>query len=119
MVVDLPAGTALRTLDGHPSTRPEKSVVVKADGRELRRPDGRGVEFASDGIALSRDGRDLYCQALTGKTLYRISTEALQNAALSPEELTGRIERVGESGVSGCGSIGAVGCTSPPSRRTR
>ena len=31
----------------------KKGVVVKADGKVLRRPDGRGAEFAADGIALS------------------------------------------------------------------
>lgn len=61
IVVDLPGGQARRVLDGHPSTQPEKDVVVKADGRKLRRPDGRGVEFAVDSIALSADGRYLYC----------------------------------------------------------
>jgi hypothetical protein len=53
VVVDLQNGSARRVLDGHPSTQPEKNVVVKIDGQELRRPDGRGVEFAADSIALS------------------------------------------------------------------
>ena len=97
IVVDLPGGQARRVLDGHPSTQPEKGVVVKTDGRELRRPDGRGVVFAADSIALSPDGRHLYWKALTGRTLYRIATEALNNPRLSPKELESQIERVGES----------------------
>ena len=97
IVVDLPGGQARRVLDGHPSTQPEKGVVVKTDGQELRRPDGRGVEFAADSIALSPDGRHLYWKALTGRTLYRIATEALSNSRLSAKELESRIERVGES----------------------
>jgi sugar lactone lactonase YvrE len=60
VVVDLQTGKARRVLQGHPSTEPEKDVVVKTDGQELRRPDGRGVEFAADSIALSPDGRTLY-----------------------------------------------------------
>src|SRR3954463_14201149 len=40
VVVDLQSGRARRVLDGHPSTQPEKNVVVKIDGRELRRPAG-------------------------------------------------------------------------------
>lgn len=97
IVVDLPGGQARRVLDGHPSTQPEKGVVVRTDGQELRRPDGRGVEFAADSIALSPDGRYLYWKALTGRTLYRIATDALDDARLSAKELESRIERVGES----------------------
>lgn len=97
IVVDLPGGQARRVLDGHPSTQPEKGVVVKTDGQELRRPDGRGVEFAADSIPLSPDGRHLYWKALTGRTLYRIESEALDDPRLSAKELESRVERVGES----------------------
>ncbi|GJD53910.1 hypothetical protein OPKNFCMD_6689 [Methylobacterium crusticola] len=97
IVVDLQSGEARRVLDGHPSTQPEKGVVVRTDGQALRRPDGRGVEFAADSIALSPDGRHLYWKALTGRTLYRIATEPLDNPRLSARELESRIERVGES----------------------
>ena len=97
VVVDLQSGRARRVLDGHPSTQPEKSVVVRTDGQELRRPDGRGVEFAADSIALSLDGRHLYWKALTGRTLYRIATDALENLRLSAKDLEARIERVGKN----------------------
>jgi sugar lactone lactonase YvrE len=100
VVASLPAGTARRVLDGHPSTQAEPHVIVKADGQELRRPDGRAVEFAADGIALSPDGRHLYWQALTGRTLYRIATAALHDASLSAADLGSRVERVGETDVA-------------------
>ncbi len=100
VVVDLTSATARRVLHGHPSTQAEKDVVVKTDGRELRRPDGRGAEFSADGIALSADGDYLYWQALTGRTLYRIATSALVDAALPAADLAARVERVGENGVS-------------------
>jgi sugar lactone lactonase YvrE len=97
VVVDLKNGTARRVLDGHPSTQPEKNVVVKIDGQELRRPDGRGVEFAADSIALSSDGRTLYWKALTGRTLYRVTTDALNDPRLSEKDLEARVERVAET----------------------
>ncbi|MGZ8376300.1 MAG: L-dopachrome tautomerase-related protein [Gemmatirosa sp.] len=100
VVVDLQEGQAWRVLDGHPSTQPEQDVVVTVDGAPLRRPDGRGVEFASDGVALSADGAYLYWQALTGRTLYRVPTDALVNDDVSVEEVAERVERVGENGVS-------------------
>jgi sugar lactone lactonase YvrE len=96
VVVDLQDGKARRILDGRPSTQPEKDVVVKTDGQPLRRPDGRGVEFAADSLALSQDGRTLYWKALTGRTLYRIATEALDNPRLSERELEKHVERVAE-----------------------
>jgi sugar lactone lactonase YvrE len=97
VVVDLQSGRTRRVLDGHPSTQPEKNVVVKIDGQELRRPDGRGVEFAADSIALSPDGRTLYWKALTGRTLYRITTDALANLGESEKDIEARVERVAET----------------------
>ncbi len=100
VVVDLQAGTARRLLAAHPSVQAEKDVVVHTDGRELRRPDGRSVEFAVDGIALSADGQYLYYQALTGRTLYRVATAALRDASLSAAALAARVERVGTTNVA-------------------
>jgi sugar lactone lactonase YvrE len=97
VVVDLRNGKARRLLHGHASTQPEKDVVVRIDGKELRRPDGRGVEFAADSIALSPDGRTLYWKALTGRTLYRITTDALENPRLSEKDIEARVQRVAET----------------------
>ncbi|NUX52497.1 L-dopachrome tautomerase-related protein [Paraburkholderia youngii] len=94
VVVDLGTGQARRVLDGHPSTQMDPSVTVHAGGAPLRRPDGRGVEFSADGIALTRDGLYLYWQALKGKTLYRVPTEALRDTALAADEVGNRVEKV-------------------------
>lgn len=100
IVVDLQSGKARRALDGHPSTQAEKGLQVRADGQVLRRPDGRGVEFAADGIALTPDGRYLYWQAIKGKTLYRIPTDALESAQASDRDIAAKAESVGENGVA-------------------
>ena len=101
VVVDLVSGTSRRVLDGHPSTQPEKGLVVKADGQELRRPDGRGVEFAADGIALSPDGRHLYWQAIKGKSLYRIATSVLvEKGFLGGQDVGQQVEEFGKNGVA-------------------
>ncbi|MDB5641549.1 MAG: hypothetical protein JWN07_866 [Hyphomicrobiales bacterium] len=96
VVVDLQSGKARRVLDGRKSVQPEKDVVVKIDGQPLRRPDGRGVEFAADSIALSPDGKTLYWKALTGKSLYRIDTDTLNNARLSEKEVEARVGHVAD-----------------------
>jgi len=108
IVVDLDSGSAKRILSGDPSTMPDKSVTVRYDGQPLRRPDGRGVEFSADGIALSNDGKTLYWQAIKGKTLYSLPTDALTGwaaASVVPDTLTdkslaGKIAKVGENGVA-------------------
>ncbi|MBY0255401.1 MAG: hypothetical protein K2X54_29120 [Methylobacterium organophilum] len=106
ILVDLDSGSAKRVLSGHASTMPDKSVTVQYDGKPLRRPDGRGVEFSADGIALSPDGKTLYWQAIKGKTLYSLPTDALTGwatASFVPETLSDRtleskIVTVGENG---------------------
>ena len=100
VVVDLKEGSAWRVLEEHPKTQPEPDVVVTVDGKPLRRPDGRGAEFSSDGIALSRDGEWLYWQALTGRTLHRVPTAALHDSTSNDEALAECIEIVGENGVA-------------------
>ena len=53
---------------------------------------------AADGIALSRDGKTLYWQPLTGRTLYSIETAALMSA--DPEEAGKKVAKVGTSNVA-------------------
>lgn len=100
LVVDLDSGKVARLLDGHPSTQMKKGLNVKADGKELRRPDGRGVEFSADGIALSDDGCWLYWQAIKGDTLYRIATNVLCSKGLNGDDVGGEVEEFGINGVS-------------------
>ncbi len=78
VVVDLRAGKVMRLLAGDPSTQAQPGVKVVVDGQELRRPDGRGPQFAADSIALTTDGKALYWQALVGNTLYATDTASLQ-----------------------------------------
>lgn len=106
IVVDLDSGKARRLLDGDASTMPDKAVTVSYDGKPLRRPDGRGVEFSADGIALSPDGKTLYWQAIKGRTLYSLPTDALTGwltSSLVPEAITdsslsAKVTKVGENG---------------------
>jgi len=98
IVVELASGKARRVLDGHPSTQPEKGVVVRTDGRPLRYPDGRPVLFAADSIALSSDGAWLYWKALTGNTLYRIRTAVLIEQGLAGQDVSSQVQPFGPVG---------------------
>ncbi|MDB5745359.1 MAG: hypothetical protein JWP72_207 [Massilia sp.] len=100
LVVELAAGRAARVLDGDPSTQMKKGLDVKADGKVLRRPDGRGVEFAADGIELSGDGAWLYWQAIKSDTLYRIPASVLAGAGMRGEDVSGSVEPFGHNGVN-------------------
>jgi len=100
LVVDLRTGKPRRVLDGHPSTQAEPGVIVHTDGQELRRPDKREVKFSADGIALDRQGRFLYWQALTGRTLYRVPASILTNPTVAPARLAAAVQRVGTTGVA-------------------
>ena len=92
-------------LDGYPQTQEDPKVTVTYDGKPLRMPDGRGVDFTADGIALSKDGKTLYWQAIKGKTLYSLPTDAFAGftqkvlpEAVSDKVLAGKVSTVGENG---------------------
>jgi len=93
VVVDLVSGKARSVLDGHPSTQPDKAVEVTIDGRKLQRVDGRGFLVSADGLALSRDGKTLYWQPLTSRTLYSIDTAVVMSD--DPEEAGKKVNKVG------------------------
>lgn len=94
VVVDLDTGKGRRVLDGDVSTQVDKAVKVTVEGKQLRQPDGRGVQFAADSISLGPKGDHLYWQPLTGKVLYRAPTAALAEAGPG---LAAKVEKVADS----------------------
>ncbi|XOV75964.1 MAG: L-dopachrome tautomerase-related protein [Phycisphaerales bacterium] len=77
VVVDLDTAEARRVLDGHPSTLAEPDFTPVIGGRAFVDPQtGQPPQIHADGVALSPDGRHLYWQALTAKTLYRLPTRS-------------------------------------------
>ena len=99
VVLNLESGTATRFLDRHPTTLPDPNVQVTTDGQPLRRPDGRQPEFGADGIALSRDGSQLYWQALTGRTLYSVPTSELIRPDATAASVQRAVRRVADNRV--------------------
>ncbi|WP_237477532.1 major royal jelly family protein [Lichenibacterium dinghuense] len=97
VVLDTESGKARRVLDGATSTQVDKSVAVVVNGKELRRADGSGVQFAADSISLDPKGEYVYFQPVTAKALYRIPTAALQDASLTPDQMSAKVETVSAS----------------------
>jgi sugar lactone lactonase YvrE len=83
VVLDLESGKAHRALDGHPSVMAERGIRISVNGKPVVGPAGQAPQFNSDGIALSSDGEYLYYQALTGASIYRVKTSALQQSSVS------------------------------------
>jgi len=94
VVLDTETGQGRRVLDGDGPTRVDKSVKVVIGGKEIRTADGRGVEFAADSISIDPKGEYLYFQPLTAKALYRIPTAALDDASLTPDQVSAKVETV-------------------------
>lgn len=104
IVVDLDSGKAVRRLTGDRSTSPEKGFVPVVEGETLlqRHADGTTAPFsvASDGIALSPDGKTLYYCPLSGRHLYAISTALLRDPTITEAQLSASVQDLGEKGAS-------------------
>ncbi|WP_263056852.1 major royal jelly family protein [Pantoea agglomerans] len=104
IIVDLASGEAMRRLTGDRSTSPEKSFVPVVEGETLlqRHGDGSTAPFsvASDGIALSADGKTLYYSPLSGRHLYSVETAKLRDSHFSEQSLSAAVRDWGEKGAS-------------------
>ncbi|GIP41109.1 hypothetical protein J31TS4_43890 [Paenibacillus sp. J31TS4] len=104
IVVDLETGNAFRRLNGANSTSPDPYFLPKVEGRILmnRNKDGSTSPFrlASDGIAISPDGKILFFCPLTSRHLYSISTAALRDRTISDMNLQYLVKYWGEKGAS-------------------
>lgn len=90
IVVDLISGESRRLLASHHSTKAENiSLIIN----------GQTINFVvhSDGLALTNDRDYLYYKALTGRNLYKITTQALKDTLLTTDELEQEVEFVAET----------------------
>jgi sugar lactone lactonase YvrE len=104
IVVDLENGNAFRRLNGANSTSPDPYILPKVEGEILmnRYKDGSTSPFrlASDGIAISSDGKVLFFCPLTSRHLYSIPTEVLRDRNIPDMDLSYHVEYWGEKGAS-------------------
>ncbi|WP_417359705.1 L-dopachrome tautomerase-related protein [Gallaecimonas pentaromativorans] len=104
IVLDLATGKALRRLSGDKSTSPDPEFVPVVEGKTMmvRNADGATESFtvASDGIALSPDGKTLYFCPLSSRHLYAIDTALLRDPSVSEDNLAKAVRDLGEKGAS-------------------
>ena len=105
IVMDIASGKATRRLNGAKSTSvdPDFKPVVEGQAALVSKgPDGKPktMGVASDGIALSADGKTLYFSALSSRHLFAVPTEMLRDASVSEAQLNAAVKDLGEKGAS-------------------
>jgi sugar lactone lactonase YvrE len=100
VVYDIESKDPCHVLVGHHSVNPQK-WIIRTDAGDLRILFGLvPLRVGLDGIALSKDGEWVYYGAMSHDSLYRVRTGDLLDESLSPEELSERVERVGQKPMS-------------------
>ena len=105
IVIDIASGKAIRRLNGAKSTSPDPAFIPVVEGQQAlitKGSDGKRktLTVASDGIALSPDGKTLYFCALSSRHLYSVPTALLRDPNVSEAQLAAAVKDLGEKGAS-------------------
>ena len=104
IIVDLATGRSFRRLGNDPSVKPDTKVIGIVDGFPLMtRKHGLSPQvpkFASDGIAISPDGKTLYYCPISSRQLYSVSIDAMMDRTKSESEVAATIKNLGTKGMS-------------------
>jgi len=105
IVMDIATGKAVRRLSGAKSTTPDPDFIPVVEGKQAlltKGADGKlkSLGIASDGIALSADGKTLYFCPLSSRHLYSVSTDLLRDENVTDEQLAAAVKDLGEKGAS-------------------
>ena len=104
IIVDLASGKSFRRLGNDPTVKPDTHVVGRVDGFPLlTRKHGLSPQvpkFASDGIAISPDGKTLYYCPISSRQLYSVSIDAMMDRTKSESEVAATIKDLGTKGMS-------------------
>lgn len=95
IVVDLDSGKSWRKLTGHASTSVDPTFVPVVEGQRFT-----SLSVASDGIALSADGKTLYYSPLSSRHLYSVPTSLLIDPAANDKAVASAVRDLGEKGAS-------------------
>lgn len=104
IVVDLATGEAWRKLTGHPSTSPDPAFIPVVEGERMAiRLKGKPpapFAVASDGIAISADGKTLFYCPLSSRHMYSVPTALLLDREADDATLAAAVVDLGEKGAS-------------------
>lgn len=105
IVIDLASGAATRRLSGAKATSVDPAFVPVIEGRPAlvtRNAKGEAglLKVASDGIALSNDGKTLYFCPLSSRHLYSVPTALLRDPKVTEAQLEDAVIDLGEKGAS-------------------
>ncbi|WP_024643416.1 L-dopachrome tautomerase-related protein [Pseudomonas syringae] len=104
IVMDIASGQAVRRLSGAKATSADPDFVPVVEGVQVlgQGPDGKHkpVTVASDGIALSADGKTLYFSPLSSRHLYSVATDLLNDSKVTEPQLAAAVKDLGEKGAS-------------------
>lgn len=94
VVLNLATDSVRLALQNDASTTAQEGYVLKIDNTEMR--DENGSPFKSDvnGIALTADNKYFYYKPINKDALFRIETQHLADATLSPNEIGTKVETV-------------------------
>lgn len=106
IVLDLETGATRRLLEDHPSVVAQKPL--RAEGRELRDPDGQPVVINADQLEVSPDGRWFYYQPCCGG-MSRIQTHFLDDPTIGPNDVERHVERFADTPSTGGTAMDADG----------
>ncbi len=108
IVHDMRTGRARRVLDNDKSTVAPADRPIIVDGKILRGPDGAPLKVQSDPMELSPDGAWLYFGPLPGPWS-KVPTRVLDDASLSPEQVSAAVEPFADLPPMGGSTIDADG----------
>jgi sugar lactone lactonase YvrE len=98
IVLNLQTGEVRRVLNNHRTTTAE-DIVLTVGGAPFMLG-GQTPRLNSDGIAYDKYTDTLYYQALTGRTMYRITASSLRESGISDREIEEGISIVGKTGAA-------------------
>ena len=106
IVVNLATGQAVRRLANDPSVLPDPSFRAVVEGRpfvtQASATDAPSLlTIATDGIAVSADGKLVYYCPIASRYLYSVSADALTDFTVSDADVAATIKNVGEKGEVG------------------
>ncbi|MBS7701441.1 MULTISPECIES: L-dopachrome tautomerase-related protein [unclassified Chelatococcus] len=104
IVVDLATGEAWRKLTGHSSTSPDPAFIPVVEGERmairLKGEPPAPFAVASDGIAISADGKTLFYCPLSSRHMYSVPTALLLDREAGDAALAAAVVDLGEKGAS-------------------